>query len=1198
VLLRPARGDASAPGCRAWTGFDRPGILLPEDVPPPPTDPRWLLEHGGFVRSLARSLVRDALRADDVAQETFLAALEHPPRHGEAPRSWLAKVLRNFARRSARDDVRRARREEAVARSEAGPSTEEIVERELARRRVLEAVLALEEPYRTAILLRFYEELPPRAIARKLGVPVETVRTRLKRAIERLREHLDKAWNEDRRAWCLALGRLAFRGGSGPIAAVTGAISMKVSAKLAAAAALLLALGFALWPKGSAPSRPIGEAGTVAAGSGSAPAGLVAASVEGQRQESSPSATTSGERRAAPVAGAFAQGVVLDPSGHPIPGARVVSYPETISRAVRPADVAPGSEPLSAAETDRDGRFQVALAGRAPRFGLFVEAKGLSPAAVGAVLPGDERAVTLDASRILEGTVLDRGGHPVPGALVRWLALMGPARVELDVSSGSDGRYRLDGLPSRRSAKEAPFGENWWMEVRAEGFAPLMIERPMTLSDAGPESPFDLVVVRGATLRGRVLDAETGSPIAGARVFLWSIEGMHGLASGALSLSNPWGQRSLGESISSEDGSFTFSHLPSEGFHPSASHSWGKRGQLVGYVGAKAPGFAPAAEEVVLVPDGGTWEASIRLWPAAAVRGRVVDASGAPASGVKVWAYSMERMRPWFPSLFEGVSNPGAETDAEGRYAIEDVQATRLPATVRIKATMEGSTSGAEVEVPLRAGEETEAPDIRLQTDLGADLLVLDTAGAPVWGAQVEGLFPGLIRQKTMTDESGRVRLYFPEWERESRRPISLVVRARGFSPAATPEFLPSGEAPPEVRVVLGPPRRVSGKVLFADGTPAKGATVFVLDPALPPEDVTTPSLLYGYRQAGLPALRRYGNAESREDGSFEAGDLPDGPYNLVAFWAEPKASGVRSQPVRAMARGVGSDAVSVVLRLPAGPGKEEVRVALEGAVTEGETGAPLIDFRASLSAAHLTIWGEKTSPGRFRVEAPPGTWTLRVAAEGFVEAEHPGIELVPNVPNESIAVPLDRGARVRGVVRAPGRELEDVVVQFRENGRIDGPRARVGKDGSYEATGFRSGRYRVGLETYRFRGEPFFAPSRPLEIVVGEGERTLVLDIEAVPAGQLWVRVRSERLAGSEWESREPSQEQRERSAAARLEIRDGHARLASHWTDLRNGSSYFANLAAGEVRVRLEIPRAAPVEKEVTIEEGKRVDVDLEVP
>ncbi|HKB17191.1 MAG TPA: sigma-70 family RNA polymerase sigma factor, partial [Planctomycetota bacterium] len=128
------------------------------------SDPETLLTHGDFVRALARSLL-DEHRAEDVVQQTWVAALERPPRAPGRLRAWLAIVARNFAARAARSEDRRARREEAAARPERVPSTAELFEREAARRRVVEAVVALAEPYRACVLLRYFENLPPREIA-------------------------------------------------------------------------------------------------------------------------------------------------------------------------------------------------------------------------------------------------------------------------------------------------------------------------------------------------------------------------------------------------------------------------------------------------------------------------------------------------------------------------------------------------------------------------------------------------------------------------------------------------------------------------------------------------------------------------------------------------------------------------------------------------------------------------------------------------------------------------------------------------------------------------------------------------------------------------------------------------------------------------------------------------------------------------
>lgn len=171
--------------------------------------PEDLLAHADFVRSLARSLVLDEHRAADLVQETWLAAIQHPPRTKRSARPWLQRVMRNFAVSFHRAESRRSKREKAVARPEGVPSADEVIEREEVRRSVVETVLNLEEPYGSAILLRYYESLPPDRVAERLNVSVETVRTRLKRGLAKLRERLNRKFGNDRKSWCFALAPLA-----------------------------------------------------------------------------------------------------------------------------------------------------------------------------------------------------------------------------------------------------------------------------------------------------------------------------------------------------------------------------------------------------------------------------------------------------------------------------------------------------------------------------------------------------------------------------------------------------------------------------------------------------------------------------------------------------------------------------------------------------------------------------------------------------------------------------------------------------------------------------------------------------------------------------------------------------------------------------------------------------------------------------
>ena len=146
-----------------------------------------LLAHASFLEELSYSLVGDEQGASDLVQDTWLTAIERPPRHQENLGAWLRAVARNLAIRKIRSRRRRTRRETAVARSESLPANDVVRDRDETLRRVARAVEELKDPYRTVISMRFFDELPPREIAAQLGRPVKTVKSQLHRGLEKLR---------------------------------------------------------------------------------------------------------------------------------------------------------------------------------------------------------------------------------------------------------------------------------------------------------------------------------------------------------------------------------------------------------------------------------------------------------------------------------------------------------------------------------------------------------------------------------------------------------------------------------------------------------------------------------------------------------------------------------------------------------------------------------------------------------------------------------------------------------------------------------------------------------------------------------------------------------------------------------------------------------------------------------------------------
>jgi len=164
-----------------------------------------LLQHEPFVRAVVRGLLADEDRVRDVVQETWLTALRRPPRTAGSLGAWLARVAGNLARDTQRDASRRRGREADVARPERVESVEDSHARLAAQREVVDVVLALEEPYKSVVLLRYYQDLRAPEIAERLGRSAATVRSQLSRAHELLRGSLDDEFEGGRRAWSVLL---------------------------------------------------------------------------------------------------------------------------------------------------------------------------------------------------------------------------------------------------------------------------------------------------------------------------------------------------------------------------------------------------------------------------------------------------------------------------------------------------------------------------------------------------------------------------------------------------------------------------------------------------------------------------------------------------------------------------------------------------------------------------------------------------------------------------------------------------------------------------------------------------------------------------------------------------------------------------------------------------------------------------------
>lgn len=145
---------------------------------------RLVRAHQAMVFSLAWRIAGDAAVAEELAQEVFCQLFLHMDRI--ASDRHLVFWLRQVATRRALDQWRRARLRRALPLTEAAaapaPPTDPWFEQ-----RLRAALAALTPEQRAVVALRYQEELEPSEIAALLHTPLLTVKSRLQRALRRLR---------------------------------------------------------------------------------------------------------------------------------------------------------------------------------------------------------------------------------------------------------------------------------------------------------------------------------------------------------------------------------------------------------------------------------------------------------------------------------------------------------------------------------------------------------------------------------------------------------------------------------------------------------------------------------------------------------------------------------------------------------------------------------------------------------------------------------------------------------------------------------------------------------------------------------------------------------------------------------------------------------------------------------------------------
>jgi protocatechuate 3,4-dioxygenase beta subunit len=755
-------------------------------------------------------------------------------------------------------------------------------------------------------------------------------------------------------------------------------------------------------------------------------------------------------------------GRVVSPAAEPVASASIVLRdPERDIQgpegplAVAYVDVDVFGEKGRSAASDAEGRFSLD-AFTSGAYDLIVRAEGFPEHRRSISIEGegiDLGDIVLAESRAIAGMVLSPDGGPVIGAAVwvpepsvrkedrdsrrRAVLEAGPSSSIAGSRTDGQGAFRLSGLGG--GAHE--------VAVLAEGHPGELLE-----GVAAGETGLAIVLKPGVTIRGRVVEAESGAPVPGARV---EVEGGRG-----------------GKATADSEGRF---ELRGVGLGDgAAAESIVVRASLEGYregretVAVPDPLAAPWAEVEIEMRRLGKEDAQ------AGISGLVRDARGRPIANAQVWAEVSG-----LPSAFLRVMAPDkikdARTDVDGTFTLPD---PRFGQRFEVVAAHPGLATSRVGPFPPD-GEEGKRPFVEIVLGEGASIegRVAGPGGAisgariRIWrDAQVPEeatlftrLLPPSEGESTYSGQDGayslrkiepgsyRVEARAQGYATKAFGPVE--VRAASENPAADPAATGAGVT--RIDIVLEKGGSLAGRVVDLRGEPLPGIEVVAFPlaagPSTPPGEEEDEIVQMGALGAGA--------ATTGADGAYEIDHLPDGDYRVLA-----RAKGYEPASIPRAARG---DPLPDLVLSPYG------RIA--GRVRDEVTGAPVGSFAVKLD--------RKDAGGQFReehrksrdVESPQGRfasdglrageWRVRVLARDHTAWEK-DVRLEPGGKIDLEAV-LRWGCRILGFVKAPdGAPITGATIGGRPEGDWwDRASTRSGEDGSYVLAGLEAGSYLIRAE-------------------------------------------------------------------------------------------------------------------------------------
>jgi protocatechuate 3,4-dioxygenase beta subunit len=546
----------------------------------------------------------------------------------------------------------------------------------------------------------------------------------------------------------------------------------------------------------------------------------------------------------------------------------------------------------------------------------------------------------------------------------------------------------------------------------------------------GTTDPVALVLAPTASLAGRVVDAESGKPLAGVRLVA--------RAEGAAAF----------QSRSGADGRYAIRGLPPRRYRLSA----------------ESERFVPWSRSVT-VAAGQEEAQDVPLTLGATLAGRVVDEEGRPIEGALVQVTrGGENVFRAFVRAMEG--EDAARTDRDGSF-----RATRLAPgdNQRLDVRHDEHEERAVAGLSLVAGATRSGVTVVLRRGLSVRGVVKDEEGRPLAGAEVT-----LSRPLTLRAGRGGRQMTFLGPGAQPRRETgadgrfefrglkagdyTVSARRAGFARATVdPVKVAEGRTTEPVALTLRPGSTISGFVRDKTG----GASGWSLSAQAAGQE--------GRMPFGPGSLRS--EEPTGPDGAFLLEGLVAGEsYDLQVMG--PSGLGPRKAGVVAPAEGV---ELTVT-----GAGQ------VLGRVADADSGRPVPDFQIRYLpdaqggmrfVMRAGPGGRGRGPyerqpfhaedGSFALEdVPAGRWTVEAFAPGYQSGSASGVTVGEGETVEGVEVRLSRGGVIGGKVleSRTGRPILDATVRTElSGGGPSGPMIRLGGEGGEnEASTDAEGRYEI----------------------------------------------------------------------------------------------------------------------------------------